>query len=185
VSGGLDLATSDDAALVISAMNGDTAAFAQLYDRFAPLVRAVCKENSGSLAEAQDLAQKVFIRAYQRLSQLKKPDSFGPWLVSIARNVCREFRRSQARDRHVLVGLDPEELAPEKRTPRNDRLDWLMAAMEKLEPDEKLALHVYYLQDEDIEQAMKVVGVSRSGFYRLLAKAREKIEKYVHENEKE
>lgn len=178
------MATSD-AALVIRAINGDTAAFAELYDRFAPLIRAVCKNNSGSLGEAQDLAQKVFMRAYQRLGQLKKPDRFGPWLISIARNVCREYRRSKARDRHIWAGIDPEELVQDHKRERNDRLELLREAMDYLDEQEQLALHIYYLQDEGIDQAKKILGMSRSGFYRLLAKAREKIEKFVADREKE
>jgi RNA polymerase sigma-70 factor, ECF subfamily len=42
---------------------------------------------------AKETAQETFIRAYCNLARLKKPDSFLPWLTSIANSVAREYRR--------------------------------------------------------------------------------------------
>ena len=172
-----------DAALVLQTLNGDNSAFSLLYDRYAGLVRAICKDSTNDLHRASDLTQEVFLRAYAKLGELKDHERFGPWLVSIARNIGREYRRGRFRDRHLLVGLTPEEPYEHQSTQSHDRLDYLDEAISKLPPDERLALHVYYLQGKDIEQARKILGVSRSGFYRLLVKAREKIAEIIEERE--
>jgi RNA polymerase sigma-70 factor, ECF subfamily len=178
ITGRLSLA-DDDAALVLRTLKGDNAAFGELYDRYAALVRAICHDNAQDFSRTQDLTQEVFLRAYAKLEMLKEPDRFGPWLVSIARNVGREFRRGCYRDRLTLVGLDP----PEKPETNDDdgefRLDLLRQAMQHLGEQERLALNVYYLQNEDVEKAQKLLGVSRSGFYRLLDKAKKKLEKQI------
>jgi DNA-directed RNA polymerase specialized sigma24 family protein len=88
-----------DIELVRAVIAGDRAAYGTLYDRYAPLVRAVCYDHVRNLADAQDLAQDVFLRAYERLDRLRKSDSFGRWLVAIARHRCREWRRQVSRDR--------------------------------------------------------------------------------------
>ena len=51
--------------LVLAVLAGDKAAYGKLYDRYAPLVRAVCYDEAGNLADSQDLAQDVFLRAYE------------------------------------------------------------------------------------------------------------------------
>jgi len=168
----------EDSTLVLASLQGDMAAFGQLYDRYARLVRAICNDHTRDQARAQDLAQEVFLRVYTRLGRLKNKERFGPWLISITRNVCREYRRGRSRDRHVLVGLEPPESPQSQKVNSDDNslLD-LQEAMARLSERERLALHVYYLQGQDVAQAQKVLGISRSGFYRLLQKARRKLEK--------
>ena len=90
---GLTLHRSSEAELVRAVIAGDKRAYALLYDRLAPLVRAVCHDYTHNLADAQDLAQDVFLRAYEQLGELRKPESFGPWLMGIARRRCSEWRR--------------------------------------------------------------------------------------------
>jgi RNA polymerase sigma-70 factor (ECF subfamily) len=176
-----------DASLVLRALNGDETAFGELYDRYGRLVRAICYDSTRDVNQAQDLGQEVFLRAYERLGELKDRERFGRWLVSIARNVGREFRRGKYRDRHILVGLAPDEI-PSAGSSKNEsdyRMDYLDAAIEKLSEKERLTLHVYYLQDHDAEQAQEILGISRSSFYRLLNRARKKVEKYIRERGKQ
>ena len=89
---------ASDAILVLKVLNGDKAAFGELYDRYAALVRAIGNQSISDRDAVQDLTQEVFIRAYTKLSGLKEPERFGPWVVGMAKNVGREFRRGKARD---------------------------------------------------------------------------------------
>ena len=169
----------DDADLVRAVLQGDQQAFGLLYDRYARLVRVICHDTTRDLQKTQDLAQEAFLRAYQKLDRLKSPDRFGAWLAALARNVCREYRRSQARNRHVLVGLDPEPAVEQKPSTEDDRLALLREAIERLPEKQKMALRVYYLQGEDVENARNILGLSRSSFYRLLEKAKHNVEEFV------
>ncbi len=106
---GLTLAGLSEEELVRAVIEGDTTAYGILYDRFAPLVRAVCHDDTRNLVDAHDLAQDVFLRAYQRLGELRKPESFGPWIIGIARRRCLEWRRQKIRQqrKHGMLGTDP------------------------------------------------------------------------------
>ncbi len=177
--------TETDAQLVQRTLAGDRLAFGELYDRYARVVRSICFHETINLGEAQDLAQDVFMRAYGKLHKLRQPERFGPWLVSITRNVCREFRRGRARDRHVLMGLEAPEALPDKDQDPQGRLEQLTQALAHLSEQERMALTTYYLQDQDAAKAIALLDVSRSTFYRLLASAKEKIETYIkHREEK-
>lgn len=175
-----------DANLVLKARDGDNQAFAELYDRYARMVRALCFREAKNLSEAQDLAQEVFLRAYDKLDKLRKVELFGPWITSMTKNVLREYRRGKFRDRHVLVGLEPveEPQKPENNDPEN-RLEAIKAAMSKLNEQERMALDVYYMQNQDAQKATKILKVSRSTLYRLLASGKEKLEQYIRSQEEQ
>src|SRR3569623_2632281 len=74
-----------DAELVARALNGHREAFADLYDRYARLVRAVVRPAAADDASIHNLAQECFLRAYRKLDQLRQPDRYGAWLVALAR----------------------------------------------------------------------------------------------------
>lgn len=84
------MAEKNDAELVQAAVKGDKNAYGLRYDRYVPLIRAICYDHTKHPADAQDLTQDVFLRAYERLGGLHRDDRFGPWIVTMARLRCRE-----------------------------------------------------------------------------------------------
>ena len=163
-------------------MAGEKEAYGKLYDRYAPLVRAVCYDTTGNLADAQDLAQDVFMRAYEKLDRLRNRDSFGKWLVGIARLRCREWRRQKLRSQNNNASLnDTKAGAPE--TPDEHRIELLRKMIKTLPEKERLALHTFYLQGNSADNVRRIMGLSRSGFYRVLGRARKRLEKLMPEEQ--
>ena len=164
-----------DAILVAGALRGDTAAYGQLYDKYARLVRAICYDETNHSTDSQDLAQEVFLRAHAKLQRLKDREQFGPWVISIAKNVCREYRKKRARDRHILVGGAPAEAIANEVEPPDERLAELEKAIRSLPERERMAIRTFYLQGEDVAEASRILKVSRSSLYRLLECARARL----------
>jgi len=71
------------ASLVLAAQDGDRMAFGELVARFEQSVFATALRRLGNYAEAQELAQEVFVKAMEKLHQLHTPAAFGGWLRSI------------------------------------------------------------------------------------------------------
>ena len=168
-----------DAELVYAVLGGDKSAYAELYDRYAGLVRAVCCDTTADLASAQDLSQEVFLRAYAGLPRLRDPARFGKWLVGFARMVCREWRRGRLRDRHRYIGIAPESSSASAEPLDAERVRRLRKAIRLLPEKERLALHAFYLRGQSAEQARAVLGFSLSGFYRVMARARKRLERML------
>lgn len=166
--------TEYDASLVRETLNGDRSAFGVLYDRYARVVRAICFDATCHVDAAQELAQEVFLRAFTRLPELRRPEQFGPWVVSIAKYVCRESRRSRRRDRHRYTANLPESGAATSYQ-TEDAGHELRLAVSKLPEQERLALHLLYLQGDSAEVARGILGLSHSGFYKVVARARERL----------
>lgn len=164
-----------DEELVGRVQRGDREAFGHLYDRYAGLVRSVCFEATGNVVDAQDLAQDVFVSAFRQLDQLSDPCNFGGWIVGIARLSGREWRRTRHRDRHEWAGDAAEELAELEPLDHDDQWTDLRAALSSLSEDERLGIHLFYLEEQPAELARQLLNLSLSGFYRLLDRAREKL----------
>lgn len=184
----------DDAARdLAAAAAGDHEAFGRVYDRHAPVVLALCRARAASPAEADDAMQETFIRAYSMLTCLdgSSPDATGlrSWLYAIARNVCAERRRSDRRRQHheeavmkLAAVLEHSSMNhPREAISGAEDLDRLTIALDQLDDDERLAIHLHYLDADPTVAARDALGVSRSAYYKLLAKARAKLARFMGE----
>ncbi len=102
--------------LVRAAREGDRRAFGELYDRYGRMVHGILLSRLPP-HEVEDLVQEVFLTALTRLSSLRDPAAFGPWLATIARNRAADQRRRRrehielAEDAAAENPVDPEALA--------------------------------------------------------------------------
>ena len=101
--------SSDVAVHVRAACQGDSAAFTELYGRFARMVHGILMARV-PLHEVDDLVQDVFLRAWKQLHSLRDPSCFGGWLATVARNRANDFHRRS---------VEVEELDENQQPPSN------------------------------------------------------------------
>ena len=109
---------ADERALVARAQGGDTAAFETLYRQNVRRVFGLCLRMAGDAPLAEELAQEVFIRAWQRLGTFRGESAFSSWLYPMAVNIALSERRSRRRRTALVVATeDPTvfERPPEKK----------------------------------------------------------------------
>ncbi|QIM22638.1 sigma-70 family RNA polymerase sigma factor [Phycicoccus sp. HDW14] len=113
--------TADEAMVLARVRAGETAAFAELVTRHAPMARRLAVL-SGAGSDADDVVQEAFVKAYRALSSFRDGASFRPWLLRIvvheSRNLHRGRSRRSDRERRVVrddarlaTGSDPAEVA--------------------------------------------------------------------------
>jgi RNA polymerase sigma-70 factor (ECF subfamily) len=178
----------DDAIDLARARAGDDDAFGRLYDRHAPVVMSLCRRYAP--AEAEDATQETFIRAYRKLDQVENADGLRSWLYAIARRVCSErTRAARRRAKHeegfavnraaaqpgTRPGAAPAGADPSRRSAHAEQLEQLDGALARLDDRERLAIHLYYLEADPVQAAASALGLSRSGYYKLLARARDQL----------
>ena len=71
----------------------------------------------------------------------------------------------------LRIAAPPMDAASDRR----EALDRLGAALDQLPDDERLAIHLFYMDSDPIAAACDALNVSRSGFYKLLEKARSRL----------
>ncbi len=179
----------EDARDAGAARAGDGEAFARLYTRHAPVVLALCRQGLPQ-AEAEDACQETFLRAYRKLDQLRSDGDLRPWLYTIARHVCSERRRSATRRRHHeeqavmdlhLASAPTAPSAPSDMAERVEQLDRLTAALDRLPDDERLAIHLCYLDPNPPAAASEALNLSRASYYRLVHRARSRLAAWMKE----
>ena len=172
--------------LVRAVIAGRMEAYGLLYDRYVRLVHSVCFDTTGRIDEIEDLVQEVFLRGYCNLSHLRQPDKFGAWLLGITHRVCKDWQRRRGRDRHLFVGLglDPSVFRSSTSTVEDDSRVRLGEAIRDLPEKERVVLHLFYLQQQPVDEARLIVGLSRSGFYRVLERARKRLQRMLQQKER-
>jgi RNA polymerase sigma factor (sigma-70 family) len=92
--------TLSDSELVARCRAGDQQAWAELVDRFSRYVYAISVQAFRlSEADAEDVFQEVFARAYEHLDALRDDAAVRPWLGQLTRRLCIDRLRSAARAR--------------------------------------------------------------------------------------
>lgn len=82
---------------VLLAGAGDRAAFDQLVHHYRPALLALTFLRTRDICEAEDLVQQILVRIWRKLPGLRQPDSFLPWMKSIAANACSTWYRRTER----------------------------------------------------------------------------------------
>lgn len=92
--------------LLERARDGDRGAFAALCAAHQPRLVRYLATMTGCDATAEDLAQDSLRRALEHLDQVRQPERFGSWLLSIACNACRSHLRREVQRAHDGDRLD-------------------------------------------------------------------------------
>src|SRR6478735_9196111 len=131
------------------ARRGDSDAFAQLVRSIQRPIYGICLRLLRSEAEAAEVAQEAFLRAYQNLQRYDESRPFDLWVMAIARNLCLDILRRRTRmsteDVEEHANLLPsgeatlEQTAIEKQEKKS-----LEDAMGTLSADDREVLALYY-----------------------------------------
>jgi RNA polymerase sigma-70 factor (ECF subfamily) len=153
----------DERALVQALRNGAPWAERALFESYTPHVERILSRILGMHADLDDLVQEVFLRAFQRIEELREPRALRSWLTSIAVFVARETIRTRRRRRWLFfLGADePLEIAGPSPSP--EALAALRAFYEvvaTLDPDARIAFTLRFVEGMELAEIAEVCGVS-------------------------
>jgi RNA polymerase sigma-70 factor (ECF subfamily) len=150
-----------DSALVRALQDGDDRAFDELLKRHTDAVYRFVRRYVESDADAEDLTQEAFVRAYFRVRDFSSRAKFVTWLFRIAHNLCIDFlrRRRFLSDRMAFSVDEPD------RSKRTARLQSTMASpAQELTKREKLAAVDRAIQQLPVNLRIPLVLVALEGF---------------------
>jgi RNA polymerase sigma-70 factor (ECF subfamily) len=153
-----------DAELVLQSQNGDPAAFETLIRNHQHMVHSLTFRMTGSLADAEDLAQETFIRAYGQIGEFRGASKFSTWLYRIAVNTCLNWRQSEAR-RFRLQTNCAEEFAARHADAENSpvaQANEIQAALLKLPAKQRAAIVLTIYDGLNHAEAARVLGCSET-----------------------
>jgi RNA polymerase sigma-70 factor, ECF subfamily len=158
--------------LVDSACRGDNAAAVQIIELFYGRIYAYLRRLAGNDADAADLTQRTFSSVWQALPTFAGRSSVASWIHGIAHHVYVDWRRAhrhtEPRSDEWWAARPATGPAPDEIAARSDLAASLYAAVDRLEPDQRDAVHLHYYQGLTLQETADAQGVATSTVkYRL------------------
>jgi RNA polymerase sigma factor (sigma-70 family) len=170
---------ASDSELVARCRSGDERAWHALVERYARYVHAIAtRAYRLPPADAEDVFQEVFLRAYERLETLRSDDALRPWIAQLTRRCCVDRLRAGGRELPVDSTAEAEDA--DDAIARLDEAFTVRLELERLAPECQEVLDRFFCRDESYrtigEQLGLPAGTIASRISRCLAKLRERLE---------
>ena len=175
---------SNEADLIQQTLAGDTSAFDQLVKTHRTVVYVLVLSYTKNPADAEDLTQRIFIRAYERLATLRELDRFLPWLQQIAHNTCKNWlsRRSDSATTFEMVNHadfvktapSPEEIALKREVETVVR-----EAIGALQETDRKLVEGRYIEGASYEQLQVESGLSYAAIANRLKRAKQQMRRRI------
>jgi RNA polymerase sigma-70 factor (ECF subfamily) len=164
-------------------------AFAELYQAHYRQVRAFCRQLLGSAERAEDAAQEAFMRAYRGFASYDPSQSFGGWIMTIARNRCLDVLRRRSTEGEAIFGSEAEAVAAAEDTESDglgdlltaERARAVQAAVAELPERYRLPLVLAYYSDASYDEIAAQLGITRTHVGALLCRAKHTLRKTLSE----
>ena len=153
------------------AADRDEAAFAALFDRHGPMVRAVCRRYCRDVHLAADAEQGVWLVLARRAAAVSRPERLANWLFGVAVRVGRKAAAAaQPRDVRVAPAAASSDVAVSVLA--DELLRVLDEELTALPDDERLPLVLCYLEGRTQDEAARVCGICLRTLRRWLDRGR-------------
>jgi RNA polymerase sigma-70 factor (ECF subfamily) len=163
----------DDAELVVRAQEGETGAFDELVLRHSRPLYCYVWRMCRNQAEAEELVQQTFVKAWEGLGGFRAEASFRTWLFRIGTNQC--LNRLARRRTHVPLDeslAGPARDEPDQIRARRVQSERVQAALLSLPLDQRAALLLYAHDELSYDEIAAVMGRSTAAVNALIYRAR-------------
>ena|SRR5688572_12469134 len=193
--------SDEERALIRRLRDRDERAFRELLERHRDKVFNITYRMLGNRAEAEDVAQEVFITVFKTIETFREEAKFSTWLYRVTVNHCKNrikyLARRHDRDRDELdetmhspngVNINTNYSAP--RTPQPDRAlegvqmeSILQKAIESLDDEHRIVVVLRDIEDLSIEEICEITslpdGTVKSRLHRARLALRKKLQRHV------
>ena len=168
---------SADEQVVSQTLAGDRDAFGVLVHKYQEMVFAYAFQKVRNEADAQDVMQEVFLRAYRNLYALRHPHRFRSWLYTIMSNECNRWLARAAKTRqHEVILTDTADndpgVEPSYAVPAEGWRADLEQAIAALSDENRVAVSMFYMGDCTLKEISEFLGVSVNTVKTKLHRAR-------------
>ncbi len=162
--------------------------FEQLLKAYGVFAERFVKFKISQKSDAEDVLQEVYALAYQKFFQLKNPENFKAWLLSIARNACNDYFRKQAVRLEIPIEVLEEKQFTDSRYGVTQS-DVVQETLEKLGEKDKQILYLYFwkeLPQAEIAKRLDIpVGTVKSRLYTAKQNFKKQYPRYKDEDKGE
>ncbi len=169
-----------EAQWIRQAQAGDQNAFRKIVEQHQQRVRAIVQGMLGDTAEADDVAQEVFIKLHRSLSQFRGEAKLSTYLSRVAINLSlNELKRRKRKSRWLTfirtggpeAGLSDHSADPERQEIR----DALQKALQRLEPEFRAVVLLRLVDGYSVKETADILQLPEGTVASRLARAQQKL----------
>lgn len=161
---------ADDAALIASVRQGDTASFEGLVRKYQAKVFGTARRYARRESEVEDIVQEVFLKAFHKLASFRGEAPFEHWLMRLTVRTCYDFLRQHRRNRETaftdLSDTEDDWLARFAAAPEPAREDaeaaraLVQRLLDRLSPASRLVITLLELEERSVKEISALTGWS-------------------------
>jgi RNA polymerase sigma-70 factor (ECF subfamily) len=159
-----------DAELIAAVLKGDAASFEPLVQKYSPRIFATARRYARRESEIEDIAQDIWLKAFERLESFRGEAPFEHWLMRLAVRTCYDSLRAHQRNRETTFTelSEPEEdwLArfvsqPDAASENADAARQLITrVLEQLSPAARLVITLQEIEQRSVKEVAELTGWS-------------------------
>lgn len=175
--------------LIQLVLQGQSAAYAELVDRYKAFVFTIVLRYIKSREDAEEVSQDIFVKAFRSLADFKGASKFSTWLYTITTTSCLTFLRKKKLD---VQSLDNENIFATadnidggmraNQIEQKSRVAMVNRAINMLGPDDAQVLTLFYKGEQSLEEVAKVLGKEPNAvkvqLHRARTRLKEKLQKH-------
>lgn len=159
-----------EAELIVAAVKGDAASFEPLVQKYSPRVFATARRYARLEREVEDIAQEIWVKAFQKLGSFRGEAPFEHWLMRLAVRTCYDFLRAHQRNRESAFSelSEPEDdwlerfaAAPESVNEHAEAAKLLVErVLAQMAPASRLIITLLEIEDRSVKEIAGLTGWS-------------------------
>ncbi|MBS1682837.1 MAG: sigma-70 family RNA polymerase sigma factor [Bacteroidetes bacterium] len=152
------ITTTQEYSLIDRVIAGEEAQYAVLVDKYKSYAFTIALKVVGNRAEAEEIAQDGFIKAFHYLKKFNREAKFSTWLYRIVFNTAISYKRKnkiqfQSIENHIeYAGKSDDEIEKEEKK------KFVTKAIEKLTEADRVAVQLYYIKEFSLEETAEMLG---------------------------
>jgi RNA polymerase sigma-70 factor (ECF subfamily) len=165
----------DDIFYIRQTLDGDTAAFSVLVERYQALVYSIVMRMVRHRHDAEDISQDVFVKAYTSLGNFRSESRFSTWLCRIAYTTAVSHTRRQRPDQAGIEIRDEHDQIDNTDSTTDNLLQQLQHALNQLPAEDAMLVALYYQHNKPVDEIAFITGLSASNVKVRLHRIRKKL----------
>ena len=175
--------TVEEQQWIRDSLAGNDDACALLVGRYQKMIHAITYRMTGSMSDAEDLAQETFVRAFQHLGEYRSEAKFSTWVCRIAMNLCLNWRSREGRRGAIHTRWADDAYSPSGHATEPSDADAaserVQAALNRLPAKQRAAIVLTVYEEMNHAEAARALGCSEPTISWRVFAARNKLKRWL------
>lgn len=175
--------------LVDRCRKGDQRAQMEIYDRYYKAMYNTSVRIVNDTAEAEDLMQEAFLKAFTKIDSFKGTASFGAWLKKIVVNLSINSFNKKSKYTELSYNdelkneLDESEGIDLEESANNEKVKRIMRTLNSLKENYRITLTLHLIEGYDYDEICEILNISNANCRTTISRAKESLRKKLLKDE--